>query len=130
MTNRTTSGWALAEVREGRGHEGPERRREAAEAQPPVAAAGDLLELLLGAVEPREDPGRVARQRVAGVGELQRARAALDERLPDLPLERRDVLADRRLRERQRVPGRGERSLGGDLRQDPEAADVEHQSRL
>ena len=96
----------------------------------PSAAAGDLAELLLGAVEPREDPGRVAGQRVAGLGQLDRARAALDERHPDLALERGDVLADRRLRQRQRV-GRGrERAAGGDLGQHSQPAHVEHQCDL
>ena len=108
--------WVAApEPRERRRHERGERGREAPEAQPPVAPAGDLAELLLGVVEPREDPGRVARQGVAGLGQLDRARAALDQRQPDLPLQRGDVLAHGRLRERQRV-GRGrERPAGGDL---------------
>src|SRR4029079_17276402 len=39
---------------------------------------------LLGIVEPREDPGRVPRQCMSRLGQLDRARPALDQRQSDL----------------------------------------------
>jgi hypothetical protein len=68
-----------------------------------LAPAGDLAELLFGAVEPREDPGRMSGQGVAGLRQLDRTRAALDQREPDFSLQRGDVLAHRRLRQPQRL---------------------------
>ena len=123
-------GVAAAELHERRRHDRRERRAHAAEAQPAVAAAGDLLELLLGAVEAGEDPGGVARQRVAGLGQLDGARPALDERQADLPLERGDVLAHRRLREPHRHGRAGERAARSDLGEHAEAAHVDHQCDL
>ena len=56
--------------------------------------------------------------------------AALDEHRARLALERRDLLGDRRLGERQRLGRGGERPLGGDLAKDPHAANVEHHRYL
>jgi hypothetical protein len=81
-----------------------------------LPASSDVTSVaLLGVVEAREDSGRVARQSVAGLGQLDRTRAALDQRQPDLLLQRGDVLAHGRLRQLQRVRRGGERSAGGDL---------------
>jgi hypothetical protein len=85
---------------------------------------------LLGAVEPGEDAGRVPAEGVAGLGQLDRAHTALHERQSDLALEGRDVLAHGRLRQGEGLRRRGERALRDDLRQHPEAADVQHQCRL
>jgi hypothetical protein len=72
----------------------------------------------------------VAGERVAGLRQLDRAGAALDQPLPDLALERGHVLAHRRLRERQRV-GRGrEGAVRGDLPEHPEPSHVDHQCHL
>ena len=51
---------------------------------------------------------------------------ALEELQPDLPLQRGDLLAHRRLREVERVGGRGERTARHDLPQHRHALDVEH----
>jgi hypothetical protein len=71
---------AAPEPCERRRHERGERRWKAPEAQTTVAPAGDRTEFLLGAVEPRKDPGRVPSQGVTGLGQLDRAGAALDQR--------------------------------------------------
>ena len=73
-----------------------------------------------------EDRLGVGHQRAAGVGEADAARAALDEPGAGLALERRHVLADRRLGEVERLGRGGERALLGDLAEDLHAADVEH----
>ena len=72
----------------------------------------------------------MADERVARVGQADAAHAALDERGAGLALERRDLLRDGGLRERQRLGGGRERAVLGDLAEDPHAADVEHQRSL
>jgi hypothetical protein len=115
---------------EGRWHERRERGGEAAEAQPPVPPPGDLAQLLLGAVDAREDQPGVPGQRMAGLGQLDGPRAALDQGQPDLALERRDVLAHGGLRHVQRL-GRGrEGAAPGHLGEHSEAPHIEHQCDL
>ena len=63
---------------------------------------------------------------MTGLGQLDGAGAAHDQRQSDLSLERGNVLTDGRLRERQRVRCGGERSAGHDLGEDPESAHIEH----
>jgi hypothetical protein len=65
-------------------------------------------------------------QGAAGVGEAHRSHAALDEGGARLALEGSDLLADRRLRERERLGRGGERATGGDLPQHPEPAGIKH----
>ncbi|MDP9399533.1 MAG: hypothetical protein M3P39_00960 [Actinomycetota bacterium] len=62
----------------------------------------------------------------AGLREAHPARTALDELRARLALEGGDLLADRRLRVRQRLGRGGEGALGGDLPQDQQATDIEH----
>jgi hypothetical protein len=63
-------------------------------------------------------------QGAAGVGEAHRSHTTLDEHGARLALQGGDLLADRRLGERQR-PGCGrERALGGDLPQHAEPARI------
>jgi hypothetical protein len=118
------SGLLASQPRERRGDERGERGREAAEAQPAGPPAGDLGQVLLGAVQAGVDHLSVADEYVAGLGQRARTRAALHEGQPDFAFQRGDVLAHRRLGQAQRV-GRGrERSPRGDLAQHSDAAHV------
>jgi hypothetical protein len=71
-----------------------------------------------------EDRVGVLEQHLAGIGEGHGAAAlrALDQSVPDAPLEDRDLLADRRLREAQARRGPPERALAGDRPQRREVA--------
>ena len=61
-------------------------------------AGRERAEIGLGRLQPRDDRPRVAEEQPSRLGERNRARAArpLDQPLADDPLERRDLLADRR----------------------------------
>ncbi len=67
-------------------------------------------------VEPRDDRLGVAQEQLARVGERDGPRAArtLDQRLADDPLERRDLLAHRRLRVAEPLGRAAERALARD----------------
>ena len=67
---------------------------------------------------------------LAGVGQPDAARAALDEHGAGLALERGDLLGDGGLGEGERLGRGGERAPEGDLAQHAHAADVEHQCIL
>ena len=73
----------------------------------------ERAEVGLGGLEARDDRLGVPQQERAGLGQRDRARAAgpLDEPLADDPLERRDLLADRRLRVAEPLRGAAERAL-------------------
>ena len=108
---------------------GDERGARARKARQPHAAAlqpRDRSQLALGVGEPRQDHVRVRDQRPARVGEPHAARTALQEGGAGLLLERRDLLADGRLREVERVRGGRERASFRHFLQDPQAAHVEH----
>ena len=101
-------------------------RRSAAAAQ-----AGDRLELGLRLGQPGEDRVGVACTSArARVGQPHAARAALDERGAGLALERRDLLGDRGLGERQGLGRGGEGAADGHLAQDAHSAYVKHQVDL
>ena len=102
------------------------RGRERADPQPAAVEARERLELVLGGGEPVEDHVGVLDQQLAGRGQPDAARAALDQPGPGLGLERRDLARDGGLGERERVSGGRERAVGGDLAQDAQAADVKH----
>ena len=108
------------------GDERRERGREAAEAQPGVAAARELGQLVLGRVQPGQHPPRVPHQRVARLGEADRAGAALHQGHVDGLLQRRDVLAHRRLAHPERERGAGEGPAPVDLGQHLQTSHVEH----
>ena len=69
----------------------------------------------------------MAEEQRAGLGERDGPRAAgpLDERLADDPLERRDLLADRRLRVSEPVGGASEGSLARDCVERGEMANLD-----
>ena len=121
---------ALAEAGDRQRHERRARGRERADAQTAPAQAGDRLELGLGVGQPREDDVGVRDERPPGVGQADAAGVALDERRARLALERGHLLGHGGLRVGERLRGRGERAAGGDLAQDAQAADVEHQRSL
>jgi hypothetical protein len=58
------------------------------------------------------------------------AAVALDHRLADLALERRELLGDRRGGQVQGIRRRGERALLGDLAQHAQPAGVDHAAEL
>ena len=118
----------VATVEDGHGlrHERGAGTLEAGEAQPAAAQPGDRGQLLLGGVQAAEDRLGVLHERAAGVREADAARAALHEPGAGLALEGGHVLADRRLGEAERLRGRGERALCGDLAKDLHSAHVEH----
>ena len=99
--------------------------RERAEAQATGVELGERLELGLGGGEPAEDHLRVLDQQLARGRQADAARGAVDQPCARLGLERGDLTRDRGLRERQRVGGRGERSVRGDLAQDAQTADID-----
>ena len=113
---------ATLEPAEDAGDERGQRGGEAAQAQPAVPASGDLGQLLLGGVEAGDHGAYVPDQGRSGLGELHGARPPLDQLHAQCCLQRRDLLARRRLGHAQRVGGGGERSPFGDLVQDPETA--------
>ena len=99
-------GMAAVEHGHGLRHERGAGALEAREAQPPAAQPGDGGKLLLGGVQAAEDRVGVLDQRATGVGKAHAARATLHEPGAGLALERRDVLADGRLGEAERLGGR------------------------
>jgi hypothetical protein len=124
------AGVAAVELGERLRDERGARALEGGDAYPSALEAGDGGELLLGVVEPREDRVGVGDERLARRCEPDAARAPLDELRAGLALERRDLLADGRLREGERLRRRAERPLRGDLLQHPHAAYVEHHPYL
>ena len=78
-------------------------------------------------VEPRDDRLRVPEEQLAGLGERDgpRTAGALDERLADDPLERRDLLADGRLRVAEPLRGAAERALARDRVERGEVANLD-----
>jgi hypothetical protein len=74
---------------------------------------------------PQEVAGAAGQQRT-GVREPHPAALALDERLPDLPLEPRHRLGDRGRRHVQRPRGTGEAAGRGDGVQHTQPVEVEH----
>ncbi len=124
------AGVALVELRHRAWDERGAGALEAGQPQATAAQARDRGQLLLGGLDAGEDRIRVLAEGATGVGESYAARAALDELRADLALERGDVLADRGLREVERLGGGGEGAAGGHLAQDAHTTDVEHQSSL
>jgi hypothetical protein len=97
------------------------------EAQRPRLAVREGAEVGLGGLDPRDDRLRVAEEHLAGLGQLDRARAAraFDEPLADDPFERRDLLADRRLDVAESRGGAPEGALLGDGFERRQVADLD-----
>ena len=100
-------------------HLGKDLRSDALE-DPDVERAGlagrKRGQVCLGRLETRDDRGCVAEQQPAGLGHRDgpRAARALDQLLADDPLERRDLLAHRRLRVAELDRGAPEGAFGLD----------------
>ena len=90
-------------------HQRGQRAREPAHAQPLVA--GQLRELRPRELEPIGQRIRVLEQDPARDRQLQAAGLAVEQARADLLLERRDLLRDRRLGQRQRACRGAERAL-------------------
>ena len=99
-------GVAAVEHGDGLRHQRGAGTLEAREAQPAAAQPGDRGQLLLGSVQAAEDRVGVLHERTARIREAHAARAAVHQTGAGLALERRDVLADRRLGEAERLRGR------------------------
>ena len=123
-------GVALVEDRDGAGDQGRDGGGEAGKAQSATPQASDLAELLLGLLQAREHGLGVSQEGTAGVGEAYRSHAPFHQPGPCLPLEGGDLLADRRLGERQRLRGGRERAPGGDFPQHAEATWIQHKQCL
>ena len=89
---------------------------EGADAQRPDLSRLQRLEIRLRGLEAGDDRVGVPEEQLARLGERDcpRASRSLDELLADDPLERRDLLADRRLRVAKSFSGPPERALAGE----------------
>ncbi len=87
-------GVALVELATARGSERGAGALEAGQAQPAAAQAGQLGQLVLGALEPGQDGVGVGQQRAAGLGEAHAARRAVQQLGAGLALQGRHLLAD------------------------------------
>jgi hypothetical protein len=91
---------------------------------------GQRVELALRGGQPVEDRVGVADQHLARLGQPHAARGALDQARAGFGLERGDLAGDGGLGERERLGRGGEGAVRGDLAQDPEPSDVEHEQSV
>ena len=101
--------------RDRRGHERLGRGLERGHAQAAGDDAREPGQVRLGDLELRQHRLGVGDERARGVGQPDAAAVALEQRDPDLALERGELLRDRRRRERERLGGRRDRPAGGEL---------------
>ena len=121
---------AIAQQRD-RGHDqAADRGRERPDPDATALSAGERRER-------RVHPLKLAEQRVGvrehGLGRRRQPDGAAvreQQRLPDLLLERRQLLRDRRGREVQRVGRRGDRAAVGELSQGAQTAELDHEAQL
>ena len=109
-----------------RGDDRRQRAREGADAQLAPLARHAVRQLPVREPEPLGDDVGVREQLLARGRDLQLAAPALQQAGAGLPLERGDLLRDRRLRERQRLARAGERPVQRDFAEGQHAARVEH----
>ena len=117
-------------VEEAAHHAGEDARADRlvrADAQRPGLTGAERRDVRARGVEPRDDRLGVAQKELAGLGQRDGARAAgpLDERLADDLLERRDLLADGRLRVAEPLGGAAERSLARNRAERGEVAQLD-----
>jgi hypothetical protein len=117
-----------AEASDRLGHDRSARCGERRHPEARSAPTGDRLDLRFGVRESRQDHVRVTNERLTRLGRPHTARAAHDQRRSGLALQRRDLLGDRGLGQAHGGGGGGERPVGHDGAQDPEPANVEHDS--
>ena len=111
-----TSGQAVRELAQEARQDACADALVGADAERARRAFGEGGHVGLGRLQARDDARRVAEEELAGLGQRDAARAAgpLHELLADDPLERLDLLADRRLRVAELLGGAAERALLGD----------------
>ena len=109
------------------GEEARAGRLERADAQRADLARLQRVQVGLRGLQPRDDRVGVPEQQLARLGERDRPRAAgpLDELLADDPLERRDLLADRRLRVAEPLGRASERALARERLQGGEVPELD-----
>ena len=108
-------GVAAVKGLDGRRHKRRARALECREPQAPGARLRVRGHRAFRLGDAPEDRVGVSEQQLARVGQPRTLAVAFDEHRARFALERRDLLADRRLRVRQRVGGRGERSVPREL---------------
>jgi hypothetical protein len=87
------------------------RTLEDPDAEPAAVVAPDRSEVVAGGIEQVAQCGRSTAQLLTRVREADHATIALDQPRPALPFERRDLLRNRRRREREHPRGAGEAPL-------------------
>jgi hypothetical protein len=92
-----------------------------------ASAVGKLPTRSLPLRRPVISPSSCSDQGESGVGQLDRARSAFDQRQVHRPFQGRDVLAHRRLRHLERIGGAGEGTAGRDALQHLEPPDMRYQ---
>ena len=126
----TSRGWVARSATAAGATSSAERGREAGDPHGADDALGVGGDVGGRGLELREHDVGVADEHLGRAGQPHAAAVALDHRLADLALERGELLGDRGRREVQRVGGRGQRPLLGDLAQDAQAAGVDHAGML
>ena len=101
-------------------------RQERPDPQRAALQPGDRAQLVLGRGHVAQNRFGVAQQPGAGVGDADGAGAAVDQRQPELPLERGDVVRHDRLGVTSLQPGRREGARLGDGVESAEAAQIVH----
>ena len=112
-------------VDRGRDERGP-RALESCQAQPPGARLHVGSEIAFGVRDAAQDRPRMGKQQLARLGQPRALAIAFDQRRSRLSLERRDLLADRRLRVGEGIGGGRERTPLCEGAQDHEALGIEH----
>ena len=111
---------------DGLGQHGRAGAGKAPQAKLSALQARDRRQLALGLVETGDRRFGMREQHPARVGELRALASAVEQLHPSLLLERRDLLADSRLREVERVGCSRERLLQRHLAKDPQALHIKH----
>ena len=109
------------------GQDADGHRLEGAHGEPSDSPSGELTEVELGDAHPVEDRLGVNDEPLTRLGEAHRlgAARAVEERLPDDPLEGGDLLAHRRLRVAEVLGGPPERPFGGDGKESDKVAELD-----
>ena len=92
----------------------------------PRTSPGLAREVGLELLELGQHPAGARREHAAGVGQLEPPPGLAEQLDARLALQLRELLRDRRRRERERLGGARDRALGDELAQHDEAAGSEH----
>ena len=112
------------------GHDGGRGGGERGQRDP----SGDLVtqrgQISLGRLELGQEGVGVGHEEAGRGGQPDAPAGPLGQLHPDLPFEGGELLGNGRGRVAQRGGGRGDRSVGADSMQDPEAAHIQHEAEL